>query len=123
VPNDSVSAIALGVWREGMEEARTLWTPPRDEREGTNDAARWAPSGDRIAAWTRRCYGSLGFECTRSRYTLWRVDAATGAAQPVARTGEGVQEEAVFGPEGERLIYLVRRGEQTAIHVSALDAA
>jgi len=113
----------LRVWNADAGATRTIWTPPSNEQSSTNDAPRWnsrpAPDGSRrLAVWTRRCYESLGFPCTRSRYTLWRVDPATGEADPVARTDEGVAEEAVFTSTGTRLALLVRRGTDTAVHLS-----
>lgn len=113
----------LRVWDADAEATRTVWTPPSNEQSSTTDAPRWArrPASDgsrRLAVWTRRCYESLGFPCTRSRYTLWRIDPETGEAAPVARTGEGVAEEAVFTFTGTRLALLVRRGTDTAVHLS-----
>jgi hypothetical protein len=113
----------LRVWRADAETTRTVWTPPSNEQSSTNDVPRWAshsaPDGPRrLAVWTRRCFGSGGFPCARSRYTLWRVNPATGAATAVARSGEGVAEEAVFTATGTRLALLVRRGADTAVHLS-----
>lgn len=113
----------LRVWNADAKATRTVWTPPSNEQSGTNDAPHWArrPASDgtrRLAVWTRRCYESLGFPCTRSRYTLWRIDPETGEAAPVARTGEGIAEEAVFTSTGTRLALLVRRGTDTAVHLS-----
>lgn len=112
----------LRVWNADTGATRTVWTPPSNEQASTTDAPRWAssPAPDgfrRLAVWTRRCYESLGFPCAQSRYTLWRVNPATGEATSVARTEEGVAEEAVF-TAGMRLVLLVRRGTDTAVHLS-----
>ncbi|MCS3756990.1 hypothetical protein [Salinibacter ruber] len=121
---DTGRAETLRVWRADAETTRSVWTPPSSEQSSTTDLPRWAPrlapdGSRRLAVWTRRCYEGGGFPCTRSRYTLWRVNPPTGEATPVARTGGGGAEEAAFTPTGSRLALLVRREGDTAVHLSA----